>query len=78
MEADHLCFLFSKKDSAMIRSEMELHSWDEALHAKAIDYLTKGWIDESVINDQKSHNCRPVRKEHIVEAEKKERKLKQQ
>ena len=45
-------------------------SWDEALHQKALDYLAKGWIPETMITEPRKHNIHPIRLEHILEAEK--------
>ena len=46
------------------------YSWDEELHAKAMDYLARGLIPDSVITVNHARNCYPVRLEHILEAEK--------
>ena len=46
------------------------YSWDEELHAKAIDYLARGLIPDSEITINHARNCHPVRLEHILEAEK--------
>ncbi len=48
-------------------------AWDEPLHVKAVKYLRKGWIPESVISDARVHCLRPIRLEHILEAEKENR-----
>ena len=45
------------------------HSWDEALHRKALKYLMKGWIPESMISRPENHDVWPIRLEHILEAE---------